>query len=77
MLTIQEVNYFTSLVNKNVVSNIQCPFDIKNTGHFVYSRVDENINVYFRCADCKADFKLGLNSEEYIKNTIDKYKIQG
>jgi len=74
MLSIQEVNYFTSIVNKNLANKVQCPLDILGKGHFTYSKVNDNMEVYFRCTDCEADFRLGLDSERYIKDTIDKHK---
>ena len=72
MLSIQEVNYFTNIVNKNLANRIQCPLDVLGKGHFTYSRVDDNMEVYFRCTDCDADFRLGIDSEKYIKDAIDK-----
>jgi len=73
MLSIQEVNYFTKLVKEKKASPIECPFDIAKANHLVYSKVDEDFNVFFRCVDCGVNFKAGLNTEELIKNAIDKY----
>jgi len=77
MLSIKEVNYFTRLVNKKLADPIKCPLARYDENHFVLSKVDESLNVYFRCADCSADFQLGLEAKKYIKNTIDKFINQG
>jgi hypothetical protein len=74
MLSIQEVNYFTKLVKEGKVQPVECPFDIAKGNHLVYSKVDEDFNVVFRCVDCEIIFKAGLNTEELIKSAIDKYK---
>jgi hypothetical protein len=74
MLSIQQVNYHTQLVKKGKALPIECPFDIKRENHLVYSKINENFDVFFRCVDCESNFTLGYNSEKLILNTIDKYK---
>jgi hypothetical protein len=74
MLSVQEVNYFTKLVQEGKTSPVECPFDIDKSNHIVYSKVDKDFNVFFKCLTCEISFKPGLNAEELIKKAIDKYK---
>lgn len=72
MLSIQEVNYHTNLVKQGKALPIECPFDIKRDGHVVISKTDEDFEVFFKCLDCQNNFKLGINQENLIKESIDK-----
>ena len=74
MLSIQEVNFYNSLVENNLAGKINCPFDQND---IVVSRVNSKDEVYFECISCKTSFEPGINVENIIKNTIDKYKNQG
>lgn len=74
MLSIKEINFYTSLVNKNLVSPIMCPTSQISEKHFTMSQVDDDLNVYFKCLDCNTKFTLGLNTENNIKEIIDKFK---
>lgn len=77
MLSIQEVHYFTRLADKKLVDPIKCPTARYDETHFIISKVDDDLRVFFRCVDCSSDFRLGLRSEINIKNTIDKFLNQG
>ena len=75
MLTIQEVNYYTRLIDKKLVDPILCPTAPVSEKHFTMSQVDNDFNVYFKCFECKSKFTLGLQSETNIKNNINKFRI--
>lgn len=73
MLSIQEVNFYNSLVERNLAGKINCPFDEND---IVVSRVNPKDEVYFECLSCKTTFEVGIKVENIIKNTIDKLKNQ-
>ena len=61
-LTIQEVNYYNTLVSKGQALKIICPFDEdKNFPDTVISRIDESDNVFFYCLGCSSSFYPGIN----------------
>lgn len=74
MLSIQEVNFYNSLVQKNLAGKINCPF---YENDIVVSRVNSQEEVYFECLTCRTTFHPGINVENIIKTTIDKFKNQG
>lgn len=74
MLSVQEVNFYNSLVEKDLAGKINCPFDEND---IVATRVNSKDEVYFECLSCKTTFQIGIKVENIIKNTIDKLKNQG
>ena len=71
MLSIQEIHYYTKLVEKNKIKNlILCPF---NKLDIVITKFDEDDMPYFYCLSCKSVFKLSKDVEDIIKIAIDKY----
>lgn len=71
MLSVQEVTFYNSLVNKGLVGKINCPFDIDD---IVVTKVNPEDKVYFECITCNSVFYPGIKIEKTIKNTIDKFK---
>ena len=74
MLSIQEINFYNDLADKNLVAKINCPFEESD---IVVSRVNPKDEVYFECLSCQTTFYPGIKVENIIKNTIDKLKNQG
>ena len=74
MITIQEIHYYTKLVeDKNIKNLIVCPFDPSG---IILTKLSDDDTFYFECLSCESTFKLGQRIEKIIKNTIDKYKNQ-
>jgi len=73
VLTVQEVNFYNSLVERDLVAKINCPFD---TDDIVVTRVNPQDEVYFKCISCQTTFYPGIKVEKIIKETIDKFKNQ-
>ena len=71
MLSMQEVHYFTRLVEKEKVKNIiTCPFDPTD---IVITKSDEDDLPFFYCLSCKTSFKLNKDTEDIIRIIINKF----
>jgi hypothetical protein len=66
-LTIQEVNYYNSLVKNNKALKIECQFDSEDT---IISKVDSSDKVFFYCLGCHSSFYPGINLIQRIKGYI-------
>jgi hypothetical protein len=66
-LTIQEVNYYNSLVKNNKALKIECQFDTNDT---IVSKVDSSDKVFFYCLGCHSSFYPGINLIQRIKGYI-------
>jgi hypothetical protein len=73
MFSIKEVNYFTKLVQEGKADQLRCPFDKDFDKHIVMSKVDDDDNVLFKCLNCQVNIELGLETNQYIKKSIDKF----
>jgi transposase-like protein len=73
MLSIQEVNFYNSLANRQLAGKINCPF---SSDDIVVTRVNSEDQVYFECITCNSTFHPGIKVINIIKETIDKYKNQ-
>jgi hypothetical protein len=66
-LTIQEVNYYNSLVKNNKALKIECQFNSEDT---IISKVDSSDKVFFYCLGCHSSFYPGINLIQRIKGYI-------
>ena len=66
-LTIQEVNYYNSLVKNNKALKIECQVDANDT---IVSKVDSSDKVFFYCLGCHSSFYPGINLIQRIKGYI-------
>ena len=73
MISIQEVNFYNSLANRQLAGKINCPF---GNDDIVVTRVNPQDEVYFECITCDSTFYPGIKVINIIKETIDKYKNQ-
>jgi hypothetical protein len=73
MISIQEVNFYNSLAERNLVGKINCPFGADD---IVVTKVNDQDEVYFKCLTCDTIFHPGVKVINIIKDTIDKYKNQ-
>jgi hypothetical protein len=75
MLSIQEVHFYNILVEKGLVNPMNCPFNEDSvSNHIIIPNLNENDSLFFTCLTCVTNFELGLNTEQIIKNSINKYK---
>jgi hypothetical protein len=70
-VTIKEINFYNSLVEKGRALPIYCPFDKEeNFKDIIIAKVDENDKVCFYCLSCKSTFYPGINLIQKIKGYI-------
>jgi len=70
-LTIQEINFYNSLVKDGKALQILCPFnENEEFPDMVISRMDSSDKVYFYCLSCQVSFYPGINLIEKIKGYI-------
>jgi hypothetical protein len=75
MLSIQEVHFYNILVEKGLVNPMNCPFNEEGVStHIVLPSLKEDDKLTFTCLTCVTNFELGINTEQIIKKSVDKYK---
>ncbi len=71
MLTVKEINTYINLSKRGFVQKITCPFDSSDA---IVTKVNDDLEPFFYCLNCNSTFIPGGNTENRIRESINKIK---